>query len=126
MDIAGCTALVTGAASGLGNATARGLIAAGAQVVLVDLPTSVGSAAADELGADATFAPADVTDADSVAAALDVAERTGRPLRVVVNCAGIAPPAKVVGKSGPFPLDQFRATLEVNLLGTFNVIRLAA
>jgi NAD(P)-dependent dehydrogenase (short-subunit alcohol dehydrogenase family) len=126
VQTSGSTALITGGASGLGLATAERLLAGGADVVLVDLPTSDGAAVADRLGPAARFAPADVVDPDSVSAALDVAMSTGSPLRVVVNCAGIAPPARVVGRNGPFPLEVFRRTIEINLIGTFNVIRLAA
>ncbi len=126
MLIAGATALITGGASGLGRATAERLAASGASVVIVDLPDSGGADIAHELGSNAYFAAADVLDTDSVSDALDVAGSTGKPLRVVVNCAGIAPPAKVVGKNGPFPLDLFRRIVEINLIGTFNVIRLAA
>jgi NAD(P)-dependent dehydrogenase (short-subunit alcohol dehydrogenase family) len=126
MQIAGITALITGGASGLGLATAERLALAGADVVIVDLPSSAGTDVADRLGPSARFAAADVTDADAVSAALDGVPADGKPLRVLVNCAGIGPPAKVVGKHGPFPLDLFRKTVEVNLVGTFNVIRLAA
>ena len=126
MDFEHATALITGGASGLGLATAERLVAGGADVVLLDLPQSAGADVAARLGGAVRFSPGDVTDPDDVAAALDAAAAFGRPLRVVVNCAGIGPPARVVGRKGPFPLDQFRRTLEVNLLGTFNVLRLAA
>jgi NAD(P)-dependent dehydrogenase (short-subunit alcohol dehydrogenase family) len=126
MDLGHVTALITGGASGLGLATAERLVAGGADVVLLDLPQSAGADVAARLGGAVRFSPGDVTDPDDVAAALDAAAAFGRPLRVVVNCAGIGPPARVVGRKGPFPLDQFRRTLEVNLLGTFNVLRLAA
>ncbi|GAA4971108.1 SDR family NAD(P)-dependent oxidoreductase [Actinoplanes utahensis] len=117
-------ALVTGGASGLGLATARALAAAGAAVVIVDLPSSDGEDVAERLGGTARFSPADVTSEESVTAALDVAAGLGQ-LRVVVNCAGIGSAHRVVGKKGVFPLDLFRRTVEVNLIGTFNVIRLA-
>ena len=126
MQLAATTALITGGASGLGLATAHRLIAAGAHVVIVDLADSGGAEAVEQLGPNAQFAAADVLDTDAVSAALDLAGNTNQPLRVVVNCAGIAPPAKVVGRNGPFPLELFRQTVEVNLVGTFNVIRLAA
>ena len=125
MEIQGTAALVTGGASGLGLATVERLAAAGAQVTIVDLPTSQGKAIAEKLDG-VSFAPADVTDEDAIAAALAGLAARGRDLRIVVNCAGIGTPAKVVSKRGPFPLEQFRKTVEVNLLGTFNVIRLAA
>jgi NAD(P)-dependent dehydrogenase (short-subunit alcohol dehydrogenase family) len=126
VEIAGTTALVTGGASGLGLATVERLVAGGASVVIIDLPTSAGADIAKRLGDAVSFAPGDVLDPDAVNAALDIAGGTGKPLRILVNCAGIGPPAKVVGKNGPFPLDQFRKTIEVNLIGTFNVIRLTA
>jgi NAD(P)-dependent dehydrogenase (short-subunit alcohol dehydrogenase family) len=137
MRIHGCSALVTGAASGLGLATARALHAAGAHVVLFDLPGSAGAERAAELHARpsdaagaaehpaAVFQPGDVTsEADVRAAIEEAAERA--PFRVVVNCAGIAPAARTVGRSGPQPLADFERVLRVNLLGTFNVVRLAA
>ncbi|SHH07679.1 NAD(P)-dependent dehydrogenase, short-chain alcohol dehydrogenase family [Jatrophihabitans endophyticus] len=119
-------ALVTGGASGLGLATVERLAAAGADVVLLDLPSSAGIEVADRLGDRVRFAAADVTDEAAVTAALDAVAATGRPLRVVVNCAGIGPPAKVVSRRGPYPLELFRKIVEVNLIGTFNVVRLAA
>ncbi|MFE9629022.1 3-hydroxyacyl-CoA dehydrogenase [Streptomyces sp. NPDC006527] len=125
MDITGSVALVTGGASGLGLATARRLLSAGARVVIADLPGSPGASVAADLGSGAVFAPADVTDEAQVAAALDAAATLG-PLRVTVNCAGIDRPLRTVGRRGPFPLDAFRKVIEVNLIGTFNVIRLAA
>jgi NAD(P)-dependent dehydrogenase (short-subunit alcohol dehydrogenase family) len=120
MDIAGAAALVTGGASGLGLATARRLAAAGAAVTIVDLPTSAGADVAAELGG--AFAAADVTDAAQVARAVETAAAAG-PLRVVVNCAGIAPPAKVLDREGnPSPLADFERIIRINLIGTFNVI----
>lgn len=120
MDISGASALVTGGASGLGLATARRLADAGAHVTIIDLPASAGAQVAVELGG--AFAPADVTDPTEVAAAVQVAAAAG-PLRVVVNCAGIAPPAKVLGRDGaPSPLADFERIIRVNLIGTYNVI----
>jgi NAD(P)-dependent dehydrogenase (short-subunit alcohol dehydrogenase family) len=124
MRIDGSVALVTGGASGLGFATAAALTAAGARVVLLDLPSSGGADAATTLPR-ATFAPADVTDEDSVAAAVDLAAAQG-DLRIVVNCAGIATPGRAVGRTGPLPLAEFERVVRVNLVGTFNVVRLAA
>ncbi len=125
MNITDKVALVTGGASGLGLATVKQLLADGAQVVIVDLPSSNGKAVADELGAKALFVPTDVTDEDQVQAAVDAAAARG-PLAVVVNCAGIANAVRVVAKDGTvFPLDGFKKVIEVNLIGTFNVIRLA-
>jgi NAD(P)-dependent dehydrogenase (short-subunit alcohol dehydrogenase family) len=104
-------------------ATARALVADRASVVILDLPGSDGKRVADEI--EATFAPGDVTSEDDVSAALDAGARLG-PLRIAVNCAGVADAARVVGRHGPFPLNTFRKVVEVNLIGTFNVIRLAA
>ena len=120
MDLTGASALVTGGASGLGLATARRLAAAGAAVTIVDLPTSAGADIATELGG--SFAAADVTDPEQVAAAVETAA-AGGPLRVVVNCAGIAPPAKVLDRDGnPSSLAAFEKIIRVNLIGTYNVI----
>jgi NAD(P)-dependent dehydrogenase (short-subunit alcohol dehydrogenase family) len=118
-------ALVTGGASGLGLATVEKLLEDGAKVVVLDLPGSEGKAAADRLGERVAFAPGDVTSEDSVASALDVAAGLGR-LRVAVNCAGTGNAFRTLGKHGPFPLSDFRRIIEINLIGTFNVIRLAA
>jgi NAD(P)-dependent dehydrogenase (short-subunit alcohol dehydrogenase family) len=119
------TAMVTGGASGLGEATVRRLAADGAAVVIVDLPTSLGEALAKKLGDRVRFAPADVTSEEETAAALDTAEVMG-PIMVVVNCAGIGTPGRILGRNGVLPLEQFRRIVEVNLTGTFNVVRLAA
>ncbi|HZO70544.1 MAG TPA: SDR family NAD(P)-dependent oxidoreductase [Kribbellaceae bacterium] len=121
----GLVALVTGGGSGLGEATVRRFAAAGAAVVICDLESSRGKAVADELGERVVFVPADVTDESAVTAALDAAADLGT-LRVVVACAGIATPGRVVGRKGPLPLATFRQVIEVNLIGTFNVLRLAA
>jgi NAD(P)-dependent dehydrogenase (short-subunit alcohol dehydrogenase family) len=118
-------ALVTGGGSGLGEATVRRLAASGAGVVICDLPSSAGKAVADELGDRVVFVPTDVTDEAAVAAALDTAVSLG-PLRVVVTCAGIGTPGRVLGRKGPLPLASFRQVIEINLVGTFNVLRLAS
>lgn len=148
MDIKGSVALITGGASGLGAATARRLFDAGASVVLADLVSSAGAALADELNAGsargkgnggqdsagpagtaagnrAVFVPTDVTDEQQVQAAVDAAAELG-PLRIVVNCAGVATPGKVLGRDGVLPLETFNRVIQINLVGTFNVIRLAA
>jgi NAD(P)-dependent dehydrogenase (short-subunit alcohol dehydrogenase family) len=123
MKIEGGSAVVTGGASGLGLATAQRLAKAGAHVVLIDLPSSAGAEQAAAIGG--TFVPADVTDEQQVSTALDAAVEHG-PLRVAVNCAGIGTPGRVIGKKGVLPLEDFARVINVNLIGTFNVIRLAA
>jgi NAD(P)-dependent dehydrogenase (short-subunit alcohol dehydrogenase family) len=123
MRIDGCSAIITGGASGLGLATATELSKAGAHVVLLDLPSSAGADRAAELGG--TFVPADVTDENAVQQVVDAAVAQA-PLRILVNCAGIATAEKVIGKGGVMPLDHFAKVVQVNLIGTFNVIRLAA
>jgi NAD(P)-dependent dehydrogenase (short-subunit alcohol dehydrogenase family) len=125
MQIAGSVALVTGGASGLGLATAGRLVEAGAQVVLLDLPSSPGAAAADELGPNATFVAGDVTSEADVTAALDAAAARGT-IRIVVNCAGVGTAGRVIGRNGVLPLDQFARVVQINLIGTFNVLRLGA
>jgi NAD(P)-dependent dehydrogenase (short-subunit alcohol dehydrogenase family) len=126
VDITGSVALVTGGASGLGLATARRLVKAGGKAVLVDLPSSKGDEAAASLDGAAVFAAADVTDEAAVRSALDAAGELG-PLRVVVNCAGIGTPGRLLGRDGTaYPIEPFVKVLQVNLIGTFNVIRLAA
>lgn len=124
MQITGQGALITGGASGLGLATARRLSAAGARVAIIDLPSSPGEEIAAELGG--LFLPADVTSSEQVSAAVASAHAVA-PLRVVVNCAGIAPPAKVLDRDGnPAELDAFERIIRINLVGTFNVISQAA
>ncbi|MBI3227017.1 MAG: 3-hydroxyacyl-CoA dehydrogenase [Mycolicibacterium cosmeticum] len=122
MEIKDSVAVVTGGASGLGLATTKRLLDAGASVVVIDLK---GEEVVAELGARAKFVAANVTDEDAVTKALDIAESLG-PVRINVNCAGIGNAVKTLGKDGPFPLDGFRKVVEVNLIGTFNVLRLAA
>jgi len=125
VDITDGVALVTGGASGLGLATAKALREAGAQVVVLDLPTSAGAERAAELGDGVHFAAADVRSEADVTAALDTADALG-PLRVAVNCAGTGNAIRTVGRKGVFPLADFTQIVEINLIGTFNVIRLAA
>jgi NAD(P)-dependent dehydrogenase (short-subunit alcohol dehydrogenase family) len=118
-------ALVTGGASGLGEATARRLHAEGASVVVVDLPSSPAEALVDDLGEHARFVAADVREESQVQAAIDAARELGT-LRIVVNCAGVGTPGRVIGKRGPLPLDDFANVISINLIGTFNVLRLTA
>jgi len=124
MQIEGKSALVTGGVSGLGLATVRRLVADGARVVAVDLP-SADHSALHELGGAVRFAAADVTDEGAVGEAVDLANDEGT-LAVAVNCAGIGNAIKTTGKNGPFPMPDFAHVIQVNLIGTFNVIRLAA
>jgi NAD(P)-dependent dehydrogenase (short-subunit alcohol dehydrogenase family) len=125
MRIEECSALVTGGASGLGFATAKLLTEAGAKVVIVDLPGPAGTDAMDRLGEAAFFIPADVTSESDVQVAVDTAVGLA-PLRIVVNCAGIGTPGKVLGRDGVLPLADFERVIRINLIGTFNVIRLSA
>jgi NAD(P)-dependent dehydrogenase (short-subunit alcohol dehydrogenase family) len=127
MNITGNIALVTGGASGLGLATTSRLHADGASVVILDLPGSNGVAVARELGPQVAFCAGDVTSPADVDAALDAAGAlAGGVPRIVVNCAGIGAAARTTSKDGPFPLEAFTRVIHVNLIGTFNVIRLAA
>ncbi|NEK57229.1 SDR family NAD(P)-dependent oxidoreductase [Geodermatophilus sabuli] len=120
-------AVVTGGASGLGEATTRALAARGAAVTILDLQEDKGTALAAELGGHTTFVRTDVTDEASVQAALADATGKDRPLRVAVNCAGIGTAGRVVNRDGsPHGLAPFTTTVMVNLVGTFNVLRLAA
>jgi NAD(P)-dependent dehydrogenase (short-subunit alcohol dehydrogenase family) len=118
-------ALVTGGGSGLGGATVRRLHAAGARVVILDLSSSPGADLAGELGDRVRFAAADVRDEAQVRAAVFSAQELGE-LRVVVSCAGVATPGRVIGKRGPLELETFQQVVDINLVGTFNVLRLAA
>jgi NAD(P)-dependent dehydrogenase (short-subunit alcohol dehydrogenase family) len=126
MKMSDCVAVVTGGASGLGEATVRNLVAKGGRAAILDLQEERGKSLASELGASAVFAKTDVSSEDSVGGALDRALAAFGRINAVVNCAGIVTPGKVVGKSGPMALAQYEQVLRVNLVGTFNVIRLAA
>jgi NAD(P)-dependent dehydrogenase (short-subunit alcohol dehydrogenase family) len=126
MRVAESTAVVTGGASGLGRATAERLVAGGGRVALVDRRASAGAEVARQLGPNALFAAADVTSADEVAAALDQTRERFGGVHVLVNCAGIGLAQRTVGKQGPARLDDFVRVVQVNLIGTFNCIRLAA
>jgi NAD(P)-dependent dehydrogenase (short-subunit alcohol dehydrogenase family) len=126
MQVAGRTFLVTGGASGLGAATARRLATAGGNVVVCDIGAQQGKTLASELGPRATFAAADVTDETQVGQAIGAARGKFGSLHGIVSCAGIAPGERLLGKSGPHSLDTFRRAVDINLVGTFNVLRLAA
>ena len=123
MQISDNAAIVTGGASGLGGATARALAARGAKVFALDLPKAVANAEAVD---GVTYVEADVTSAEQVQAAVDTVVAAGAPLRIAVNCAGVGTAGRIVGKNGPHDLDTYRKVIEVNLIGTFNVLRLAA
>jgi NAD(P)-dependent dehydrogenase (short-subunit alcohol dehydrogenase family) len=125
MELSGTAAIVSGGASGLGEATARALAAAGSHVVVADLNEQLGKAVADSLGG--VFVGTDVSDERSVQAAVDAAASAGAPLRVVVNCAGIGWAARTVAKDGtPHDLGAYRKVIDVNLIGTFNLMRIGA
>lgn len=126
MKIKGSVALVTGGASGLGEATVRQLVAQGGRVVIIDLNADRGNQLAAELGDAATFAQADVSNAEEVQAAVEQATSMGT-LRAAINCAGIGMAMRTVGKDGtPHDLGVFQKIISVNLVGTFNILRLAA
>ncbi len=126
MKIAGSVALVTGGASGLGEATVRKLVSQGGRAVIVDLNADRGKKLAAELGDAATYAQADVSNADEVQAAVDQAASMGT-LRAAISCAGIGFGMRTIGKDGtPHDLGVFQKVISVNLIGTFNVLRLAA
>lgn len=126
MNLVNSSALVTGGASGLGLATVRALVGRGVHTVIADLPASNGAEVSAELGDLCVFAPADVADADAVAAAVDAAMLVA-PLRALVHCAGRGGTVRVVDRSGiPGDLDTYRSLIETNLVGSFNVLRLAA
>ena len=124
MDINRLAAVVTGAASGLGEATARALAAGGAKVAILDRNEEGAKAVADDLGA--VGIGCDVADAASMEAAIQAAADAHGPARIVVNCAGIGPAARVVGRDGPMDLQKFAQVININLIGTFNTLRLAA
>ena len=124
MDIQGRAAIVSGGASGLGRATAQALAANGAKVAILDINETAAAETARET--DGFAIAADVTDAASVEAAVAAARERHGPARIAVNCAGIGTPGRIVGRDGPMPLDAFRKVIEVNLIGSFNLMRLAA
>jgi NAD(P)-dependent dehydrogenase (short-subunit alcohol dehydrogenase family) len=126
MEINAKVFLVTGGGSGLGAATARALVAAGARVVVADVNHDAGLRLVNELGDDARFVATDVSDEASAVNAVHTAVSAFGGLNGLVNCAGVAPAGKVVGRDGPHRLDSFMRTININLVGTFNMIRLAA
>ena len=126
MKISAAGALVAGGASGLGEATTRALHSAGATVTIADVNEDKGSALAAELGERATFARCDVTDEGQVASAVQQAARSAGGLRVSVSCAGVGWAERTASKRGPHQLQPFETVLRINLIGTFNVLRLAA
>jgi NAD(P)-dependent dehydrogenase (short-subunit alcohol dehydrogenase family) len=127
VNLAGKSALITGGASGLGLATAHALVGAGGRVVIVDLPNSDGEVVSKEIGNSARFVAADVTDEAQVQSAIDAVREHFGGLHVAVNCAGVATPGRVLSRDGePADLTRFAQVVQTNLIGTFNVLRLAA
>ncbi|NKL02353.1 SDR family NAD(P)-dependent oxidoreductase [Rhizobium leguminosarum bv. viciae] len=126
MLIRGASFIVTGGGSGLGAATVRALVEAGGRVTIADLNRQAGEEIAQELGSNACFVKADVTDGEEGAAVVAAAVEAFGGLRGLVNCAGVAPAEKVIGRDGPHRLESFARTVSINLIGTFNMIRLAA
>lgn len=126
MQIANSVVIVTGGASGLGAATARRLVAGGGRVVIADLNAAMGEALAAELGANAVFALTNVSDEDSAKACVALAQSHFGGLNGLINCAGVGPAEKVLGKNGVHLLSSFSRTININVIGTFNMLRLAA
>ncbi len=126
MEIKNSTFLVSGGGSGLGAATARLLVAYGGNVLLMDVNTEAGEAMASELGEQASFVKTDVTSAEDVQQAVDAALKTYKNLNGAINCAGIGVAEKTLSKRGVHDLDRFTKVIQINLIGTFNVIRLTA
>lgn len=126
MNITNISALVTGAASGLGRATGEALARAGARVAFLDLNEDAAAEAAQPFGKDAVALACDVADAASAEAAVRAATGAHGPARILINCAGIGTPGKIVGRDGPMALQDFARVININLVGTFNMMRLAA
>jgi len=127
MKLDGAVALVTGGASGLGEATVRAIVAKGGRAAIIDRPNSQAEKVVSENGADKVlFTPADVTSQEQVGKAIEATVARFGMLHIAVNCAGVGAAMKVAGKAGPMPLDMFEMVIKINLIGTFNVIRLAA
>ena len=126
MDLASAKAVITGGASGLGLATAQRVVAAGGHVALLDINDDQGAASAAELGEQATYINADVSDEDSVKAAVAAAHEAMGGITLVVNCAGVATAGRTLGREGPWPSELFNRVIQINLVGSFNVIKEAA
>ena len=126
MKLDSAVAVVTGGASGLGEATVRAFVAKGARCAIMDRPNSPGEQLAADLGDRVIFTPADVTNAEQISQALQQAVAKFGALHINVNCAGVGAAMKTTGKGGPMPLEMFEMVIKINLIGTFNVIRLAA
>jgi len=126
MNVTDCAAIVTGAASGLGRATAEALAGAGARVAFLDLNLEACAEACAPYGENAVPLACDVADEASAAAAIAAATAAHGPARILINCAGIGTPGKIVGRDGPMALQDFARVININLIGTFNMMRLAA
>ena len=126
MDIKNKVAIITGGASGIGAAAARRFVAHGAQVAIFDVNRKKAEALLKELGGAAVFCPVDVTRESSVQSGIDTVSEEFGQIHICCNFAGVADAARTVGKQGPFPLETFRKVIDINLIGTFNVMRLAA
>lgn len=126
MEVEGLTAVVTGGASGLGEGCVRGLVQQGGNVAILDMAEERGREIASQLGSAAIFCKTDVTDEKTVQAAMDMAMDSFGAIHVAVNCAGVGTPARILGKNGPMPMEHFMKVVQINLIGTVNVIRLAA
>lgn len=126
MDISGKIALVTGGASGLGAATVKTILAAGGRAMIVDLNEQLGTKLASELGSNTRYVRADVSSAADAERAVKAVVDAFGGLHICVNCAGIGDPQRIVSKEGPADLERFKKVIQVNLIGTFNVARLAA
>jgi len=126
MQISDHSFIITGIGSGLGAATARLLVAAGGKVLLADVDSASGEVLAAELGSNARFSLTDVTDAAGAEAAVAACRAGFGAVHGIINCAGVAPSERVVGRAGPHKLESFARTVQINLVGTFNMLRLAA
>ncbi len=126
MEIKNCVAVVTGGASGLGEACVREIVKGGGRVAILDFAEEKGQAVASELGDASLFCKTDVTDEKSVQGAIDLTVDTFGAIHVAINCAGVGTPAKVIGKEGPMSMELFNRVININLTGTMHVIRLAA